>query len=460
MVGMHSHEVDVLDSRRGKPAIIWALAWPAILEQVLQVSVNYVDSAMVGTLGAAATASISLNISTIWLVNGFMNAIATGFAVLMARSVGERHYDEANRVVRQSILTEAAVGLLLVLVFTRVARSLPGWLHADPSIRASSTAYLFWIAAGYLPTMLMIGLSSLLRLAGDTWTPLVLNGVNNLCNIILNLFFIFPSVGPMPALGFGVAGAAMATSLAAVLTTLLLLYAFSRRDRHVRIIFRAPWTIDRRKELQGLRLSVPIIFERCTLSLGQIVLTGMVSGLGITALAAHYLANTAEQIGFLPPSGFATAATTLVAQSLGAGDRKLAKEYATTCIRSGFALMVVMATLMFVTAPHLLALFTRDAAVVALGACCLRIEAFGEPGLSLQQLVCGVLRGSGDTKMPFVICFTGMWVIRLPLAWLLLTHCSMGLEGVWIAMATDLLVRGAISVGYYRTGRWAHVWKA
>ncbi len=459
---MKSLEVDVLDTSRSKTSIIWALAWPAILEQILQVMVNYVDSAMVGRLGAEATASISLNISTIWLVNGFMNSIAIGFAVLMAHAIGKHDYERANHVIRQTILTEALLGLAEATLISLLALRLPTWMGADSSIRQSSTDYLFFIAIGYLPTQLMIGLSSLLRLSGDTRTPLLLGALNNLLNIILNLFFIFPSFPlgkfSLNGLGYGVAGAAMATSLASTITTLLLFAALSQKSRHARLVWSGKWHMEAAIEKQGMLLSLPIIFERCTLSLGQIVLTGMITGLGITALAAHYLANTAEQLSFLPPSGFATAATTLVAQSLGAGKPKLAKEYADTCITRGFGLMLFMATLMFLFAPQLLGLFTTDMAVVTLGAFVLRIEAFGDPGLSMQQLVSGVLRGAGDTKMPFWISFIGMWMIRLPLAWILLRVTGRGLEMVWLAMMAELLVRGLVSFIYYRSGRWMHAW--
>lgn len=460
---MRSSMTDVLDTNTPRWQIIWSLAWPAILEQVLQVLVNYVDSAMVGSLGAEATAAISLNISTIWLVNGFMYAVATGFAVLMAHRIGSGDRDEANHVIRVSLVAEAACGLGLVLLFSTVARILPAAMHADISIRQDATDYLSWIAYGYLSTMLMIGLSSMLRLSGDTRTPLVLGFLNNLLNIIFNALFIYPSLSfgsiRIPTLGCGVKGAAMGTSLSAAITTALLFLSLSDAKRKARILWKQSWKPDKSILSKGFRLAVPIMLERCTLSLGQIVLTGMVTSLGVTAMAAHYLANTAEQVGFLPPSGFAVAATTLTAQSLGADRPELAKDYASACLKSGCLLMLGTASLLFLFAPELIGLFTRDAEVVVLGAFVLRIEAFGQPGLSVQQLVSGTLRGAGDTKMPFAISLLGMWIIRLPLAWMLLHVFGFGLEGVWIAMMTDLNVRGIVAFRYYRTGRWLRAWQ-
>lgn len=459
---MKVHEVNVLDTTKPIGSIIWSLAWPAILEQVLQVMVNYVDSAMVGSLGAAETAAISVNSSTIWLINGLMNALAIGFAVLMARHLGAGNRGIAKSVVRQALACQSLFGLGISLIMLVIARYLPSWLHADPAIQAEATGYMRWIAAGYLPTMLMIGLSAMLRLSGDTRTPLYLNALNNLCNIILNLFFIFPGFHLfgffVPGLGKGVAGAAMATSIAATITAILLFASLKQPQRNIHLE-KGSWRFDPVAQKTAIILSLPIALERSTLSLGQIALTAMITRLGITALAAHYLANTAEQITFLPPSGFATAATTLVAQALGANNESLAKRYADTCVRWGFILMTTMGALMFVFAPQLIGIFTTDAAVILLGATVLRIEAFGEPGFGLSQLIFGVLRGAGDTRIPFLISLLGMWVVRIPFAAILLKTTGLGLKAIWIAMMTDMTVRGIVSWVYYRKGSWKRRWK-
>lgn len=451
---MHIREINIFDTSRPLGTTIWTLVWPAILEQVLQLSVNYADSAMVGSLGAGATAAISINSSTIWLINGLMNALAIGFSVLMARNLGAGKKETASAIVRQGIVTQTLFGLFCTIVMLFLASPLPRLLGAEEGIWNTSSAYMRGIAVGYLPTMLMIGQSAMLRLSGDTKTPLLLNALDNAINIFLNLFFIFPHVGPFPGLGMGVEGAAIATSIAATITALLLFFSMQQKERAIRLEKGGSWKVEPSIQKKALLLSLPVALERSTLSLGQIFLTTMVSQLGITALAAHYLANTAEQFTFLPPSGFATAATTLVAQSLGAGKKDLAKKYADKCVISGVALMSAMGVLMYILAPSLLSFFTRDVAVIALGAAVLRIEAFAEPGFGLSQLVFGVMRGSGDTKAPFLISLVGMWVIRLPLAAILL-HCTdLGLKAIWIAMMSDLTIRGVISFFVYRRGGW------
>ncbi|AEV30715.1 putative efflux protein, MATE family [Sphaerochaeta pleomorpha str. Grapes] len=455
-------QLNLLDPTIPARSIIWFLAWPTIVEQILQVTVTYVDSAMVGSLGAEATAAISINNSMIWLVNGWMNAIAIGFSVLMARNIGAGNTVRAKQVVKQSLLASLWYGAFLTALLSVVGLYLPTWLGAAENVRPLAKDYMKFIAIGYIPNLLMIVIGGILRSSGDSRTPLYLNTFNNLLNILLNLFFIFPVVKvgslSLKGLGMGVGGASLATTLSCTFTAVLLLLSLFRNDRLIKLEIK-DWKFDRQIHAQALKLGIPVALERSTLSFGQIVLTKMVSTLGTAALAAHYLANTAESITYLPPSGISTAATTLVAQSLGKGDTTLAKKFADNCVVAGTILMSTMGFFMFLFAPQLMGIFTSDQTVVHLGAKILRIEAFAEPAFGLSLLVFGVLRGAGDMKGPFTISLAGMWLLRLPLAWVLLRTTHLGLQGIWIAMMSDLILRGIISYFRYRGGSWQKAWK-
>ncbi len=462
-MGLSKRPLDLFDPTLSPGTIIWALAWPTIVEQILQVTVTFADSAMVGALGEQATAAISVTSSTIWLVNGWMNALALGFGVLMARDLGAGKQDRAKLVVRQALLTAMGFGLFLALIFMQTSRILPSWIGAEEAVRPLSQRYLFIIALGYVPNLLMITVSTLLRLSGDTKRPLYLNAFNNACNILFNLFFIFPSIRIgrllLPGLGLGVSGAAMATTLACSLTAILLLLVLFKGNHKIRISFRQRWAFDGQIQKQALKLGVPIALERSTLSFGQIALTKMVGALGTTALAAHFLAISAESITYLPASGFSTAATTLVAQSLGREDKVLAKRYANLCVLWGTVMMSLMGLVLYLFAPFLMMLFTRVEPVIILGAQVLRIEAFAQPAFGLSILVFGVMRGGGDTKGPFLISLVGMWLLRLPLAWILLRLTSLGLAAVWLAMMSDLMLRGVICLYSYKKGSWLRSWQ-
>jgi putative MATE family efflux protein len=453
----------LLDQSRPPWAVIVALAWPTIAEQLLQVMVTFVDSAMVGSLGAHATASVSVPTSTIWLVNGWMNAFAIGFGVLMARNLGAGKGDRARQIVRQGLITAIPFGVLLTLLFVTMARILPSWIADDSRVIAQAETYFHYIAIGYLPNVMMILSSSFLRLSGDTKTPLFLNALNNVMNIIFNALFIFPALtlGPIriAGLGLGVKGAAMATTLACTITAILLLTTIlgGRRDISPQAHSMQKW--DRTIQRSALRLGLPVALERTTLSSGQILYTKLVGSLGTTALAAHFLANTTESITYLPSSGLSTAATTLVAHSLGSENKPLAKRFGDTSLVLGTAFMSMMGLVLYFFGPAIIRIFTADEAVVQLGGMVLRIEAFAQPAFGLSMLAFGVFRGAGDTKSPFYISIAGMWLLRLPLAWALVRFTALGLLGVWIAMASDLILRGAICLFTYRRYGWLSAYR-
>ncbi len=455
--------LNLLDTSLTPATIIIALAWPTILEQMLQVSVTYIDSAMVGSLGAQATAAISVSSSTIWLVNGWMNALAIGYGVLMARNIGAKNIRKANQVVRQGFSTALYGGLALTILFLVVAHYLPTWMGAEKHVIPLARTYFTYIAVGYVANMMMIFISTILRLSGDSRTPLYLNGLNNLLNVILNLFLIFDTIElgfiRLPALGLGVKGAALGTMISTSITSFLLLYVITRADAPIRLQIRQRYIFDRNIQKDAFSLALPMALERSTLSLGQIALTKLVGGLGTTALAAHFLAISAESITYLPSSGFATAATTLVAQSLGSKNRELARKYSSLCMLWGTLLMSFMGLVLYFGASILMGFFTSDSQVIQLGTKVLKIESFAQTGFGLSILAFGIFRGSGDTRRPFLIAVTGMWLIRLPLALLLLRFTSLGLLGIWIAMVIDLNLRGLICFVQYRRFTWLDSWK-
>lgn len=194
--------------------------------------------------------------------------------------------------------------------------------------------------------------------------------------------------------------------------------------------------------------------ERMTISFGQIAATSMITGLGTMALSANLLADTGEKICYLPVYGFATAGTTLVAQSLGAEEKDLALHYGRWCNRLGIIVMLVTSTAMFLFAVPIIDLFTDDTETILLAAQMLRIEAFAEPLLAIGVVLGGVLRGAGDTRWPFVISLLGMWVVRLPLAYTLIHLFDWGLAAVWGAAIADWAVRAAISCHRFYHKKW------
>ena len=460
--------LNLLDKSIPTWKLVLMLAWPSIIEQLLHTAVNYVDTAMVGSIGTYATAAIGVCTSTIFLLMGVMNATGLGFSVMVARKIGEGNHEEARTILRQSMLAVVVVGLSLTLLVELIlAPNLPRWMGAEPDVLPHAITYFRVIGANYLLNTGMIMATNMLRCMGDTKTPLKFNILTNLINVVGNFLLIYPTrqltVGgltfTMPGAGWGVAGAAAATALSTAFSAICLLSVLFRRKGPLQISLRDDYKPQPDIIKQAFHLGVPSFLERAVISGGQIVSTAMISGLGTAALAAHQLANSGESLCYMPIFGFSVAATTLVAQNLGAGDKERAFKQGAWSTWMSVVVMCTASAIMFVLAPNIIDLFSNDAAVIALGGRVLRIEAFAEPFFAIATVVAGVLRGAGDTRWPFYISLAGMWLMRVPIAFVLINLFGWGLEAIWVGMAVDLFVRGVLCLWRFYKRTWVHVWE-
>lgn len=429
---------------------------------------QYVDSAMVGSLGAIAVAAIGTSSSTIWLVNGIIYAFGAAFSVLSARQLGARNFQGVQHTVRQAILAIIAFSLVVTAVMSMISGRLPHWIGAEASVIQDAATYLRIISLAYPFTITFIYLANLIRSSGDTRSPLICNIITNSTNIILNFFLIFPTrvvvLGgtsfTIPGAGLHVKGAAIATAASSALSALILIGIFAYKESPLTPqLFGVSWKPDTKVIRQVLRVGTPLALERATLSFGQIILTALVTHIGTASLAAHHLAITAESITYMPVNGFSIAATTLVAQSLGAGRQDLSATYARRCLSLGIVLMSTTGALMFLFSRQLMSFFTQDPSVIALGSRVLRIEAFAEPFFAMSIVIGGILRGAGDTKRPFIYSLIGMWGVRILNASLFILVFGWGLEAAWGCMVADLVVRGVLHYHRYRKGNWMYAWK-
>ena len=460
-------ELDLLDKTKSPNKIVWALAWPTIVEQLLLTVVTYVDAAMVGSVGVNATAAIAVNTSVIWLIQGLMAGLGVGASVLVATKIGERKLEQAQAILMQSILAMILLGGAVMLIGELIlAHNLPRWMGAEEVLLAPAEQYMRIVAAAFPFQVLLAVGCAIIRGAGDTRTPMYYNILSNIVNIIGNFLFIYETRTvtifgfslKIWGAGMGVGGAALGTALAFFISGMLTLRHLLSRKSIVHVSGSRSLKPNREILAQLVRLGLPAALARVTLSSGQMVITALVTGMGSSVLAAHQLATTAESICYMPCFGFSVAATTLVAQSIGAGEKEMAKNYAGICIRYGIGIMIISAVLMFLFAPQMIWLFIRDTAVISLGAAMLRIEAFAEPFVAVTNVICGVLKGGGDTRWPFYISIIGMWVVRLTLAVVAIKVFGVGLAGIWIPMAIDWTVRMLICLRRYKGEKWLYIW--
>lgn len=440
--------------------IVARFSIPAIMAQFTSVIMQYIDAAMVGSLGANASASIGLVSTTTWLLNGLCTSATTGFSVQIAQLIGARRYEDARSVFRQSLVFTSLFGLLLATIAFSISSKLPFWLGGSPEIVSDSSKY-FAIFAFILPaTQLRQICGGILQCSGDMKTPSKLNILLCIMNVVFNFFFIFPTrvlnvFGTeltVYGAGLGVSGAALGTLVSEYITSTLMFLFLALRSPLLAFKHGGSWKIRANCIKAALKISLPAAFEHSVICGAYICSTLIIAPLGTVSVAANSLAVTAESFCYMPGYGIGTASTTLVGQSIGAGRDDLARKFASTSILLGVSVMTVTGALMYFIAPWMFSLLTPDLAVQKLGADVLRIEAFAEPLYGASIICVGVLRGAGDTFVPSILNLVSMWGVRIAMAFVLVPH--IGLYGAWIAMATELCVRGILFLIRVYRGKW------
>ncbi len=437
------------------------LSVPAIVAQLSSIIMQYIDAAMVGSLGAAPAAAIGLVSTTTWLFWGLCSAAATGFSVQVAHRIGAGDMQGARKVLRQAITATSIFSLLLAATGIAISHPLPCWLGGDASIRENASLY-FLIFSLFLPALQMNFLAgSMLRCSGNMRIPSLLGVVMCVLDVVFNFFLIFPSrtlhMGGisffMPGAGLGVGGAALGTVAAETVVALILMRYLWSRSAELRLAGdRGSFRPTAKTLKKALRIGLPMGIEHVVICGAQIMTTVIVAPLGVFAIAANSFAITAESLCYMPGYGIAEAATTLVGQSIGAGRRELTRSFARITVGMGMAVMGIMGAVMYATAPQIIGLMTPVEEIRTLGTQALRIEAFAEPMFAASIVAYGVFVGAADTLIPCLMNFFSIWAVRLSLAAVLAP--SMGLQGVWIAMCIELCFRGLIFLIRLFRGKW------
>lgn len=432
--------------RSEKLNLIVGLSIPSMLAQISTVMMFFIDASMVGHLGAEASASIGLIESTTWLVGSLLSAAATGFSVQVAHFIGANDFVKARQVFRHALICGLAFSVFLSLIGVGIHSHLPYWLGGGADIASASSGY-FLIYSLVLPFVYLYHTSEMmLKSAGNMHTPSVMAVQVCICDVIFNYIFIY-------ICKFGVVGAAMGTALAYICISLPNLYLSACKNRMLNLRqdhVRFHWV----KEYvqRACKISIPIAIQNILMSGAQIVSTMIVAPLGNIAIAAHSFAITAESLCYMPGYGIGDAATTLVGQTHGAGRIDLCKNFAYMTVGLGMLVMALMGVIMYVFAPEMIGVLSPVEAIRQLGTTCLRIEAFAEPFFAASIVTYCVCVGAGDTFKPAAINLGTMWLVRLTLAYGL--SKSYGLEGVWIAMATELTFRGVLFLIRLFRGSW------
>ena len=297
--------------------VILTLAWPTMLEQLLQTAVQYIDTAMVGSLGTQATAAVGATGTVNWLISSTVSALGVGFLAVISQAKGAGDHTRARKAAGQAAFVVIAIGILFTIVTQSLSSVIPVWMQVDENIRDDAAGYFRIIYAPMLFRSANIIFGMVLRSSGDTKTPMQTGIIVNIINIVLNFFLIYPTRTislsfcsfRMIGAGWGINGAAAASAFAYAFGGIAITY---KLWHHKEISPKGQPVLPDMKLLRPcFRIAFPNMLQRFATSLGYVAFAAMINSLGETSTAAHTIANTVESLFYIPGYGMQTATATL-----------------------------------------------------------------------------------------------------------------------------------------------------
>ena len=445
---------------RAMVRVILALAWPTMLEETMQSAVQYIDTAMVGTLGTQATAAVGATATVGWLIFSSITAFSVGFLAMISKACGAQDIWTARRTAAQAVLSVLVIGTACTILTTALSGAIPVWMQVEPQIRPTASRYFLILYLPLLPRTAGIIFGTALRAAGDTKTPMKVGVWVNCINVVLNFLLIYPTRTVMllgrcvtvPGAGMGVVGAAAASAVAFTWGGIRITW----------VLWRHPVISPKGQPLRPdtailtpcLRVALPNMLQRFGTSLGYVAFAAMINSLGEVAAAAHTIANTVESAFYIPGYGMQTAAATLTGNAYGAGDQRRMKTLTTMFLPVEICLMCVTGGALFLSAPLLMGLFSNSEMVITLGTRILRMVAVSEPLYGVSIIVEGMMMGVGRTRTPFVYNIIGMWCIRIVGTFICIRVLGLGLVAAWGCMIAHNVLLFALYLISFARGTW------
>ncbi|MBO5009982.1 MAG: MATE family efflux transporter [Clostridia bacterium] len=436
--------------------VILALAWPTMLEQLLQTAVQYIDTAMVGSLGTEAVAAVGSTTTVNWLIGSTVSAIGVGFLAFISQAIGAGENEKARRATGQAALAVLVSGAVFTTVALFLSGVIPELMQVEEHVRPEASKYFFIV---YLPMIFRcasIIFGTVLRAAGDTRTPMLVGLAVNGTNVVFNFLLIYPTreifgVRVFGA-GLGVVGAAVATAVSYALGGVLITIAVMKhKSVSPTLKYIKP---DREILVPCFRVALPNALQRFGTSLGYVAFAAMVNSVGEVATAAHTIANTVESAFYIPGYGMQTAAATLAGNEFGAKNREKINRLGKMMLLIETVLMILSGGALFLLADPMMGLFSADGEVISLGGTVLKMVALSEPFYGISIIIEGMMMGMGKTTMPFVTNIIGMWGIRIVGTFICTQLLSFGLVSAWGCMILHNLLLFGVFFVYYLSGRW------
>jgi len=430
---------------------LFTLAWPIIMANILQTAYQLIDTFWLGRLGANAVAAVSISFPILFLVLSLGAGLTLAGTVIVSQYKGANDRKMIDFTASQTVFIVFLISILLAILGYVAASPLMNLVGAGPEILDDSVTYFQVSSFGFVFLFMFFVFQSLMRGIGNVLLPMYIVFGTVLLNLVLDPLFIF---GYGSIEGYGVAGATIASVITQGLSAAAGLYILFRGKQGIKIKL-SSMKLEFRWIKRMFELGIPASLEQSSRAAAMTVMVMLVTSYGSEVVAAYGIGARILSLVIVPSIGMGIATTTLVGQSIGAGQIKRAEKIGDLSAKIAFFGLTGIGLLLFLFAESLTAFFVpNDPQVIKDGAKFIRIMSLSFGLLGVQQVLNGVFNGSRFTQASMLISIFSLWVVRFPLAFILSTKTVLSFEGIWWAFPISNLIAALVAFSYYKTGYW------
>jgi len=424
---------------------IFRFAMPMLLGNVFQQLYNIVDSIIVGNyIGKEALGAVGASFPVVFVLISFIVGLAMGSTVIISQYFGAKQYQNIQKSVDTIMITLLVTSVLVTIIGLLLSSFIFEMLKLPEEIIPQAKIFFQVYMGGIIVFFGYNGVAAILRGLGDSKTPLIFLIISTIVNIVLVIVFVI-------YFKWGVAGAAVATIIAqggAFITSVIYL---NRTHDIIQIrLFRL--TFDKEIFRKSVQIGLPSGLQHTFVALGMMALFRIVNEFGTDTVAAYSVAGRIDSFAMLPAMNFSAALSTFVGQNMGAlKPERVKRGFESTLLMTSIVSVTVTISVIFFSR-QFMGFFTDDVNVIEIGAKYLIIVSSFYILFTTMFICAGVMRGAGDTLIPMFVTLIALWLIRIPVSWVLSRH--FGVEGIWWGIPVAWAVGAIFSYLYYRSGRW------
>lgn len=437
------------------------LAWPIFVQCILAMCLGYIDTVMLSNYNSGANTT-NVAVGAVGNANQILGFLALAFTIIssatgiiISQYLGAGKKKDIDKVYTVSIAFNLVLSVIISAIVFLFSNALLNFMNVPAEMMTDAEDYMK-IVGGFIFTQAVFdAFGQIFRSNGKTTAGMFMALAMNILNIIGNFCFLY---GPLSFLNLGVKGVAISTSFSRIVVLVIAIIYFAVAiDGGISIKCLKPFPTDILKKL--LRLGIPTAGENISYNISQIVISIIVNSMGTVEINTRIYASMLCNFGYMYSFSMAMATQILVGHSVGAGDYNFAYKRVMKTMKTAIVISVAIATLNYLLSPYTFSLFVpvtdpNHSQIIALGSQVMLVAIFLEMGRSTNLVVINSMKAAGDVKFPTMLGIVSMWGVSALFAFILGICLGWGLVGVWIAMASDEILRGVIVFARWIKGTW------